>query len=152
MTETSQTVVRALRQRLDKIELQNRILESERDLARAAVESLKLDMSAQQATILEQAARLSDLDVGSVKEPVVSPLVPTREIIIDVLKDFPGITLSDVLGTGRGRALVAARHACMHAVHIRRPDLSYPTLGRIFGGRDHTSVLHAVRKIEKEQT
>lgn len=73
---------------------------------------------------------------------------PTKEIITDVLRDFPGITYAQVMGPGRSVPVVEARHTCILAVHRARPDLSFPQLGAIFGGRDHTTILFAVRKME----
>lgn len=70
---------------------------------------------------------------------------PVREIIEDVLGDYPGIGWEEIVGVGRERRLVEPRHRCMAAVYEERKDLSLPALGRIFH-RDHTSVLHAVSK------
>lgn len=72
-----------------------------------------------------------------------------KEICLDVLKQFPGVTLEDIKGSHRTRYVVAARHTCMHAIYTERRDISFPALGRFFGGRDHTSCLAAVRKMEK---
>jgi hypothetical protein len=70
------------------------------------------------------------------------------QIVDLVLKDFPKITISQVKGAGRRRDVVAARQKAMWVVRQERPDLSFPAIGRWFGGRDHTTVLHAVRKID----
>lgn len=72
-----------------------------------------------------------------------------KDIINDVLHDFPGISYAQVVGPGRSLQIVEARHTCILAVHRARPDLSFPQLGAIFGGRDHTTILFAVRKMEK---
>ena len=71
-----------------------------------------------------------------------------KDIIHDVLHDFPGISYAQVVGPGRSLQIVEARHTCILAVHRARPDLSFPQLGAIFGGRDHTTILFAVRKME----
>ncbi|PDT47315.1 chromosomal replication initiator DnaA [Sinorhizobium fredii] len=68
-----------------------------------------------------------------------------KEIISDVLRGYPGITWDDVVGARRSRRIIRPRHACMKAVYEERKDLSLPAMGRIFR-RDHTAVLHAVRK------
>lgn len=73
---------------------------------------------------------------------------PAKEIITDVLQEFPGITYAQVMGSGRSRQIVEARHSCVYAVHKARPDMSFPQLGAIFGGRDHTTIIFAVRKME----
>lgn len=70
------------------------------------------------------------------------------EIAADVLKDFPGITIKDIKGSRRTRAIVLPRQIAMYHIYREREDLSFPMIGRFFGGRDHTTVLHAVRKFE----
>ncbi|MBX5089365.1 chromosomal replication initiator DnaA [Rhizobium lentis] len=111
----------------------------------ARVEKLELDLGDARARILSQAAML--------KMPVDGDFPEARDhrrsveaIVCDVLRDFPGVTWEDVKGIRRTRHLVEPRHACMRAVYEERKDLSLPALGRIFGGRDHTTILNAVRK------
>ena len=70
----------------------------------------------------------------------------TPALIIEAackLFDFP---IEDLCGPARKRPLVDARQITMY---IRREltELSYPSIGEQFGGRDHTTVLHAVQKI-----
>lgn len=55
---------------------------------------------------------------------------------------------ADITGTGRYARLVMARQAAMYVCR-RHLGLSYPELGRAFGGRDHSTVIHAVKKIGK---
>ena len=73
------------------------------------------------------------------------------EIITEVLADYPGITIDDLKGPRRSRKLIVPRHIAMYEVHKQRPDLSYPQIGRAFGGRDHTSILSAVKKISAQR-
>ncbi|KQS79055.1 hypothetical protein ASG25_10745 [Rhizobium sp. Leaf384] len=70
------------------------------------------------------------------------------QITTEVLEAFPGVTLREVKGSSRLRRILAPRQLAMHRIKSERPDLSYPAIGRFFGGRDHTTVLHAIRKIE----
>ncbi|MDW9528090.1 helix-turn-helix domain-containing protein [Sinorhizobium meliloti] len=78
---------------------------------------------------------------------IVTPRRFMKDICLEVLERFPGVTLEDVKGRRRNRYIVAARHACMHAIHCERKDISFPVLGRFFE-RDHTSCMAAVRNIE----
>lgn len=55
---------------------------------------------------------------------------------------------ADITGTGRQAHVVMARQAAMYVCR-RHLGLSYPELGRAFGGRDHSTVIHAVKKIGK---
>lgn len=73
-----------------------------------------------------------------------------RAIILDELRNFPDVTIEEVLGPRRTREVTAARFAAIAAVKSERTDLSYPQIGREFN-RDHTSILHAVRTMEKRR-
>ena len=57
-----------------------------------------------------------------------------------------GITMEDLCGTSRSRILVTARQIAMYLCR-ELTDLSLPKIGQQFGGRDHTTVMHADRKI-----
>lgn len=56
------------------------------------------------------------------------------------------VTLLDLICERRTDNIVLPRQIAMYLAKELRPD-SLPTIGRHFGGRDHTTVLHAVRKI-----
>lgn len=72
-------------------------------------------------------------------------------IIMAVLADFPDVTIDEIKGPRRQRRLIRPRQIAMYEVCRQRPDMSYPQVGRIFGGRDHTTCLHAVSKISAER-
>lgn len=74
---------------------------------------------------------------------------PIIEIVRGILTSYPDVTVAQIKGATRMRRIVEARQLAMHAVRMERFDLSYPTIGKWFGGRDHTTVMHAVHKIEK---
>ncbi|QIG70462.1 chromosomal replication initiator DnaA-like domain-containing protein [Rhizobium phage RHph_N28_2] len=80
-------------------------------------------------------------------EMAMTPRRLTKHIIAEVLEKFPGVTWADLKSQRRTRDVVYPRQLCMYEVHRQRKDMSYPKIGRLFGGRDHTTVLHAVRKI-----
>ena len=56
-------------------------------------------------------------------------------------------SIEDIKGKSRQRPLVTARQVAMY-VFRELTDLSYPAIAREFGGRDHTTVIHAVEKIK----
>ncbi len=56
------------------------------------------------------------------------------------------LSIDDLLGTSRSRTLVTARQIAMYLCR-ELTELSLPKIGQEFGGRDHTTVMHADRKI-----
>src|SRR5256885_16205546 len=61
---------------------------------------------------------------------------------------FPYTTLFRSCGSSRSRVLVTARQIAMYLCR-ELTDLSLPKIGQQFGGRDHTTVMHAERKIRQ---
>ena len=72
--------------------------------------------------------------------------VVTPKMILEATGEMFGVTVVDLCGTSRWQPLVTARQIGMY-VHRELTDLSYPAIAREFGGRDHTTVMHAVVKI-----
>lgn len=58
-----------------------------------------------------------------------------------------GFTFEQLASKSRRGEVALARHVAMFRVH-KRHNLSLPQIGKLFGGRDHTTVLHGVRRIE----
>jgi hypothetical protein len=81
-------------------------------------------------------------------EMACMPRRPTKQIIAEVLENFPGISWEDIKSKSRTLDVTYPRQLCMYEVHTQRKDMSYPQIGRLFGGRDHTTALHSVRKIK----
>lgn len=73
----------------------------------------------------------------------------TIDRIIDATIAMFGFNREELLGKRRHRALVTARQICMYVCR-ELTDLSYPSIAREFGNRDHTTVIHAVDKISKQ--
>ena len=69
------------------------------------------------------------------------------ELLADIaaILKFP---VEDLKGRSRQRPLVTARQIAMY-VFRELTDLSYPAIARLFGGRDHTTVIHANEKIQR---
>jgi chromosomal replication initiator protein len=85
---------------------------------------------------------LSDI-IGSSK-----PRTITVKEIMDMTAETFGVTVEELVGPSRRRPLVAARQICMYVVREMLPDTSFPAIAREFGNRDHTTVMHAVKKIK----
>jgi chromosomal replication initiator protein len=90
---------------------------------------------------LTQAERvLSDLVLAG--EPRrISP-----QMILEATAASYGFTVEALCGPSRTRPLVTARQVAMYLTR-ELTDYSYPAIGRVFGKRDHTTVIHAVDKI-----
>lgn len=73
----------------------------------------------------------------------------TSDLILRETAEYYDTTVEDLLGPSRRRPLVISRQVAMY-LHRELTELSLPRIGEIFGGRDHTTVLHAQRKITKE--
>lgn len=94
------------------------------------------------------------VDLG-LTEIVLKDLIPggedtapeiTAPAIMASTADYFGLTVEDLCGSSRSRVLVTARQIAMYLCR-ELTDLSLPKIGAQFGGRDHTTVMHADRKI-----
>ncbi|CAB4997146.1 MAG: chromosomal replication initiator protein DnaA [Actinobacteria bacterium] len=88
-------------------------------------------------------------------EIVLKDLIPdqsgpeiTAAIIMAQTATYFGITIDDLCGSSRSRVLVTARQIAMYLCR-ELTDLSLPKIGQQFGNRDHTTVMHADRKIRQ---
>jgi chromosomal replication initiator protein len=70
----------------------------------------------------------------------------TPKVILDATALAFGFSVEDICGPNRRRPLVNARQISMY-VFRELTDFSYPAIAREFGGRDHTTVIHAVEKV-----
>ena len=68
--------------------------------------------------------------------------------MLDKTSAFFGFSVEALKGKSRQRPLVQARQIGMY-VFRELTDLSYPAIAREFGGRDHTTVIHAVDKVQR---
>lgn len=116
------------------------------------IDRLLLDLADAHARILSQAEKLSTYGESEViGEGIKEYRRPVKDIIAEVLRDFPDVTWAEVQGIRRTRHLIPPRQRCMYEVYKQRPDLSLPAVGKIFGGRDHTTILHAVHKVTAQR-
>ena len=95
------------------------------------------------------------VDVG-LAEIVLRDLIPdshapeiTAPTIMGVTSEFFDVSLDDLCGPGKTKALATARQIAMYLCR-ELTDMSLPKIGQTFGGRDHTTVMHADKKIRKE--
>jgi len=95
------------------------------------------------------------VDLGLAEE-VLRDLIPdgagpeiNSEQIMELTCDYFGVSIDDLRGHSRSRVLVNARQVAMYLCR-ELTDLSLPRIGQAFGGRDHTTVMHADRKIRRQ--
>jgi len=72
----------------------------------------------------------------------------TATAVIGQTAAYFGLSIEDLCGSSRSRVLVTARQIAMYLCR-ELTDLSLPKIGQAFGGRDHTTVMHANRKIRE---
>jgi chromosomal replication initiator protein len=73
----------------------------------------------------------------------------TSDHIMEITSEYFGVSIDDLTGHSRSRVLVNARQVAMYLCR-ELTDLSLPRIGQAFGGRDHTTVMHADRKIRQQ--
>ena len=78
--------------------------------------------------------------------PAARPRIITPTLILEETAKMFGWTVDDLCGKSRRRPLVTARQIGMY-VFRELTEFSYPAIAREFGGRDHTTVIHAVEKV-----
>ncbi|MDR1237885.1 MAG: chromosomal replication initiator protein DnaA [Propionibacteriaceae bacterium] len=93
-----------------------------------------------------------EVDLG-LAEAVLKDLIPeggdvqiSAALIIGKVADYYNVSVDDLCGPSRASNVVTARQIAMYLCR-ELTDLSLPKIGELFGGKDHTTVLHAVRKI-----
>ncbi len=89
-------------------------------------------------------------------EIVLRDLIPDSQqpeisatTIMSVTAEFFGVTVDELCGPGKVKALAQSRQIAMYLCR-ELTDASLPRIGQAFGGRDHTTVMHADKKIRKE--
>jgi chromosomal replication initiator protein len=73
----------------------------------------------------------------------------TASTIMAVTAEYFAVSIDDLTGSSRSRVLVGARQMAMYLCR-ELTDLSLPKIGEKFGNRDHTTVMHADRKIRTQ--
>ena len=93
-----------------------------------------------------------DLDLAQI---VLKDLIPegtesevTPQLIMTETAAYFGITMEELTGASRTHVLVTARQIAMYLCR-ELTDMSLPKIGQLFGGKDHTTVMHADRKIRE---
>lgn len=86
--------------------------------------------------------------LGDTVMPAVRP-ISIADIVAVVMERY-NVRLADLQGKKRNRSLALPRQLCMHLAR-ELTTLSLEEIGGYFGGRDHTTVLHATRTIQQQK-
>lgn len=81
------------------------------------------------------------------EEPVIQPI--SCKFIMEHIAAYYRVSLLDLVSERRAQRLTWPRHIAMYLAK-KLTTRSFPSVGRAFGGRDHTTVLHAIKRIEGE--
>ncbi len=92
--------------------------------------------------------------IDQVKSILVNVITPPKKRgvsakkIIEVVSDFYNVSPEDLLKQSRKKEYVNPRQIAMYIIR-KELETSLPSIGEFFGGRDHTTVIHAIDKIER---
>ena len=75
----------------------------------------------------------------------------TAELIMQTVSDYYGLTMDDITGPTRKREITVPRQIAMFLTR-EMTGMSLPQIGHVFGGRDHTTVLHSCKTVEANMT
>ena len=107
------------------------------------IESCRARMRA--AAMLALAERTAELERRIAEIEETKPLLCSN--IQRLVADYYGVTVLDIVSARRSKEIILPRQVAMYLARATTTR-SLPEIGRRFGGRDHTTVIHAVRKIE----
>ncbi|MFA5991122.1 MAG: chromosomal replication initiator protein DnaA [Candidatus Doudnabacteria bacterium] len=95
--------------------------------------------------MLEQAKTILASIVGAKKR------VTSAKKIAESVAGFYNISMDDLIKQSRKKEFVKPRQIAMYLIR-KELDNSFPSIGDFFGGRDHTTVMHAVEKVKRLTT
>lgn len=101
-------------------------------------------------TTVSVVAGLTDAQLLSVVDECLATLSSRQRVLgSTALMEFAernGVSVPVLTGASRRRPVAEVRQAAYAYVRQRCPHLSLPQIGRLFGDRDHTTILHGIRK------
>ncbi len=72
----------------------------------------------------------------------------SADVVVEAVAAYYKVNLKDVRGRGRTKEIVLPRQVAMYLIR-EETDLSLGDIGKELGGRDHTTVMHGIEKIEQ---
>ena len=82
-----------------------------------------------------------------IRDPVANDI--DAATIMAVTAEYFAVTLDELCGPVKTKQIASARQIAMYLCR-EMTDLTLPKIGQTFGGRDHTTVMHAAKKIRTE--
>jgi chromosomal replication initiator protein len=119
--------------------VQNNVRELEGALNRVIAHC---ELHNQRATLEYTKKILSDIFDQSARKTI-----GTRQII-EAVSNYYNLSIDDICGKCRKKEIVKPRQVAMYLLR-KENNMSFPSIGEYFGGRDHTTAMHACDKIEK---
>ena len=89
-----------------------------------------------------------DMILVASPQPIPADMVVSMASIIKVASTLSGFTVNEIKSARRFHRLCKVRQAVMYVAR-RHTSLSFPAIGQRLGGKDHTTVLHGIRCVEK---
>ncbi|ELR99142.1 chromosomal replication initiator protein DnaA [Gloeocapsa sp. PCC 73106] len=89
-------------------------------------------------------------NVATILCPQVQPIVTTPEVILHAISETFNLSVEELKSSSRRREISLARQIGMYLMR-QYTDLSFPRIGEVFGGKDHTTVLYSCEKINQLQ-
>lgn len=117
--------------------IQNNVRELEGALNKLAV----YQQMENRGLVLDQAKNILASIVGTKKR------VTSAKKIAEMVAEFYNISGEDIMKQSRKKEYVKPRQVAMYIIR-KELDTSFPSIGEFFGGRDHTTVMHAVEKVK----
>lgn len=77
---------------------------------------------------------------------MASPLAEKAAAVRDAIEAEAGLSPGAVTGACRAEFILPARFAAILCIHDEMPEISLPQLGAIMGGRDHSTIMHALKR------
>ena len=91
--------------------------------------------------------RVKDVLSQIIFSPKKRSVSPKR--IMEIVSDYYNVTVDDLIKQSRKKEYVTPRQVAMYIIR-KELETSLPMIGEIFGGRDHTTVIHAVDKVQTQ--
>jgi chromosomal replication initiator protein len=88
-------------------------------------------------------------------EVALADLIPEKRNIspskvLQAVAEYEGVQVDDLIGQNRSAKIAVPRQLAMYILR-QFNEISFPQVGEILGGRDHTTVMHATRKIDQDE-